>query len=285
MSSSTSTTAAVIKTFNTLQFNKGSFYVGEVVDGIREGRGQTKKKNGDIYTGDYKNNQRHGNGVYNYANGDKYEGQFVKNKKHGFGIYTYSTDKGTYYSGYWIENIKHGYGTLVYYDNVIIQGIFENGTITFGEILFPNETKYVGAINSYAMHGRGTMTYSDGFKVTGEFVEDYLRVDDENVCPYCMEKCDEECYESMEGICGSPEVFDSQYDTLAMPLDWKCKNDHAKPLVEVGSKVRTKVIKNDLTWNQSYKGVVRKVNDKWIYVKFDDGDYLMVDRDLLEMDV
>jgi hypothetical protein len=259
-----------VKSYGTLEYKKGSIYVGEVVNGIREGCGSTRKKNGDSYTGEYKNNQRHGNGIYTYACGDKYEGQFVENKKHGYGIYTYATDHGTYYTGYWVNNIKHGYGTLVYYDGVVIQGIFENGTITSGEILFPNDSKYVGTIDSYAMHGHGKMTYSDGFHIEGEFVDDYLCLDGRHVCCYCLDKCDGECYESMEGICGSPEVFDKDYE-------------HTENAITVGSRVRTKVIKNDLVWNQSYDGVVRKVNDKWIYVKFDDGDYLMVERDLLEM--
>lgn len=270
MSSSDSKT----KSYTTVEFRKGSIYTGEIVDGIREGCGQTKKTNGDTYTGEYKNNQRHGNGIYNYACGDKYEGQFWENKKHGFGIYTYAGDRGTYYTGYWVDNIKHGYGTLVYYDGVIIQGIFENGTIKSGEILFPNDSKYVGSIDSYAMHGRGTMTYSDGFKIEGDFFEDHFKLGNDLVCCYCMDKCDTECYESMEGICGTPEIFDSQCEEVTVaPL----------PSFEVGSHVRTKVIKNDLVWNQSYQGVVRKVNDKWLYVKFDDGDYLMVDKDLLEM--
>lgn len=266
------TSSSANKPFRTIEYQKGSIYVGEVVNGVRDGCGSTRKKNGDSYTGEYKNDQRHGHGIYTYACGDKYEGQFMENKKHGYGIYTYSGDKGTYYTGYWVNNIKHGYGTLVYNDGVVIQGIFENGTITSGQILFPNDSRYTGDIDSYAMHGRGAMTYSDGFQIEGDFVDDYLRVNNQNVCCYCLDKCDGECYESMEGICGSPEVFDKDHD-----------KEQEKNPITVGSKVKTKVIKNDLVWNQSYEGVVRKVNDKWIYVKFDDGDYLMVDKDLLEM--
>lgn len=263
-------TTSAAKSISILEYKKGSIYVGEVVNGIRDGCGTTRMKNGDSYTGEYKNNKRQGNGIYTYASGDKYEGQFLENKKHGYGIYTYSSEKGTYYTGYWYNNFKQGYGTLVYDDGVIIQGIFENGTITSGEILFPNDSKYVGDIDSYAMHGHGTMMYSDGFEVEGEFQEDYLRLNNRLVCCYCLCRCDNQCYESMEGICSSPEAFD-------------LKSDVDDEKLKVGSKVRTKVIKNDLVWNQSYEGVVRKVNDKWIYVKFDDGDYLMVEKDLLEM--
>ena len=261
-----STTAQVV------EFSNG-LYRGDIVNNKRHGYGQSKMKNGHFYSGEYVNDKRQGFGLYEYNNGgDKYEGQFFNNKRHGYGVYTYEAD-GTSYSGYWEKNLKHGLGILTYSDGVVIKGIFTDGTITYGEITFPNGSKYIGALENYLMHGAGTLTYSDGLRVESDFFQDNLCFENNEVCCYCLEdNCNDECYESMEGICGCPEVL-SNNDVV--------ESDN---FIKVGSKVRSKIIENDEVWGKSYSGIVRKVTNKWVYVKFDDGDYFMIEKDLVEMD-
>lgn len=75
----------------------GNFYVGEVVDIIREGRGLFKWKNCDIYDGEWKNGVQNGRGINFYGrgdfDGDVYFGEFFNGQKHGKGTYKYSNGK------------------------------------------------------------------------------------------------------------------------------------------------------------------------------------------------
>lgn len=256
-------------TCSTVKFENGGIYQGDLInDNVRHGYGVMNMKNGHSYRGSFENNKRSGYGVYEYPGGEKYEGHFSNNRRSGYGVYTYSNN--TVYSGYWNNNLKEGTGTLVYKDGIVISGIFLNGDISYGEIRFANDSKYIGSIESYLMEGHGTMTYSDGFQIQGEFHEDMLIVDNEFVCCYCLESdCEDHCYETYEGICGNQEVFD---ETL---------NKHHE--LKAGKRVRTKIIENDMVWTKPYFGVVKKVNGVWSYVKFDDGDYLMIKNDLLEV--
>jgi len=164
--------------FNIIQFKSGSIFQGETLDKKRHGYGQTKMKNGDVYTGNY-----------------------LKDKRHGWGVYEYTNDEMIYY-GFWENNIKHGHGILQFPDGVLIQGIFVEGTISDGEIIFPNDSRYVGSIENNLMHGYGTMTYSNGYQIVSHFYKDNLLYKNEEVCCYCLTKhCDGDCYEKMEGIC------------------------------------------------------------------------------------
>lgn len=74
--------------------------------------------NGDVYEGEMVNGLRHGKGKYTWANGDFYEGEWAKGWRSGFGIYK-SYDKNekdgsTYtsytYEGEWKDSKKHGQG-------------------------------------------------------------------------------------------------------------------------------------------------------------------------------
>ena len=76
-------------------------YVGQVVNGLREGKGILYGDNCDRYEGDYRNDKKEGKGIYYFNSGDRYEGDFRNNKKEGKGIYYYHGDRmmGNYYNG------------------------------------------------------------------------------------------------------------------------------------------------------------------------------------------
>ena len=54
-------------------------YIGQVVNGLREGKGIYYWNNGDRYEGEWKNGKMEGKGIYYYNNepwkGDRYEGE------------------------------------------------------------------------------------------------------------------------------------------------------------------------------------------------------------------
>lgn len=62
-------------------------YKGPIVDGVREGQGVVKWKNGDVYTGEFRFGLRQGKGVYVTQKGlHTYDGDWKGSLKHGFGV-------------------------------------------------------------------------------------------------------------------------------------------------------------------------------------------------------
>ena len=55
-------------------------YVGQVVNGVSEGKGIDYYNNGDRYEGDFRNGRKEGKGIYYYHNGDRYEGDWRNDK-------------------------------------------------------------------------------------------------------------------------------------------------------------------------------------------------------------
>ena len=66
-----------------------SEYIGQVLNGLRNGTGRLIYKSGRRYEGQWDSDQRHGQGKEIYANGDSYVGNFAHGKADGKGIYTW----------------------------------------------------------------------------------------------------------------------------------------------------------------------------------------------------
>ena len=58
-------------------------YVGQIVNGLREGKGIVYYNDGDRYEGDYRNGKKEGKGIYYYNNGDREMGDFYNGKAIG----------------------------------------------------------------------------------------------------------------------------------------------------------------------------------------------------------
>ena len=52
-------------------------YVGQVVNGIAEGKGIAYFINGDKYEGEWRNNKKEGKGIYYFKNGDREMGDYL----------------------------------------------------------------------------------------------------------------------------------------------------------------------------------------------------------------
>ena len=110
-------------------------YIGQVLNGKREGKGIYYLYNGERYDGDWKNDKKEGKGIYYfsegyiykgdfkndycegkgveyYSNGDLYEGDFRKDKREGKGIYYYNN--GDRYEGDWRNDLREGKGVMYY---------------------------------------------------------------------------------------------------------------------------------------------------------------------------
>ena len=110
----------------TMRYSSGAEYVGEFVNGARNGKGiytYGKEQNGNgrsiksptlSYNGMFKDNDRHGKGVLTWRNGNKYDGDFIDNQIQGLGIKTYKD--GRIYEGNWKDSKREGYGHLTQKD-------------------------------------------------------------------------------------------------------------------------------------------------------------------------
>ena len=57
-------------------------YIGQVLNGVPDGKGIMYFNNGDRYEGEWKNNIKEGRGIYYWNNGDIYEGDYKNGMIH-----------------------------------------------------------------------------------------------------------------------------------------------------------------------------------------------------------
>ena len=128
--------------------NKDGIYEGEILHGLRHGKGTETTHEGQIYIGEYINGNFHGKGRVimkksktfikgNFENGHisgfakrtsprgTYKGNFVNSKRHGHGTYIWKDTKYKYI-GMWENGNQHGYGKL-YKNGLLIEGEFIDG--------------------------------------------------------------------------------------------------------------------------------------------------------------
>ena len=123
-------------------------YIGDFYKGLKQGKGNlsTKENNKFNYDGDWVNDKFEGYGtLINF--GEKYIGNFKKGK-------------------------KSGSGTLYKNNGDIIEGIFFDGNIKKGKILFKNDDEYEGNIENGKMKGKGIYKYKNGDIYEGYFEND-----------------------------------------------------------------------------------------------------------------
>ena len=123
-------------------------YIGDFYKGLKQGKGNltTKDSNKFNYDGDWANDKFEGYGtLINF--GEKYIGNFKKGK-------------------------KSGSGALYKNNGDIIEGIFLDGNITKGKILFKNDDQYEGNFENGKMKGKGIYKYNNGDIYEGYFEND-----------------------------------------------------------------------------------------------------------------
>ena len=81
-------------------------YVGQVINGLREGKGieyfQHEPFKGDRYEGDFRNDNKEGKGIYYWNDGGRYEGNYRNHLMEGKGILYFNNGdryEGDYLNG------------------------------------------------------------------------------------------------------------------------------------------------------------------------------------------
>ena len=132
-----------------IEFDNGDVYEGEMVNGLRHGKGKYTWANGDVYEGEYKDGKYHGQGKYTSSKGWVYEGQFTDGQITGKGKITYAT--GAVYEGELLKGNKNGFGRITYTDGLYYEGEWKNdkkhGKSTYTQKLGSYTLLYTGMWN------------------------------------------------------------------------------------------------------------------------------------------
>jgi len=150
------------------RYDNGSVYDGDLVNGIRSGKGKGITANGGgVYEGDWVNDTFNGKGKITLANGGVYEGDFV------FGRFTKGKTtlaSGAVYEGDFVDFKLTGKGKSISSDGTVYEGDFvnykRNGK---GKCTYSNGAIYEGDWIDNKKHGKGKYTRVDGIVQEGQF--------------------------------------------------------------------------------------------------------------------
>ena len=143
---------------NCIYFKNIKEYEGDIVNGVKEGKGTEFYKNKNKrYEGYFKNGNHHGNGKEYYDNGKiKYEGEFNNNKYDIKGI-EYDENGQIIYDGEFKNGKYHGKGKLYRNGKIIYEGDFVDDKLQGKGIEFDKDGKvfYSGEFKNNAFNGSG----------------------------------------------------------------------------------------------------------------------------------
>ena len=135
--------------------------------------------NDDQYLGEIKNGLRNGKGKMTYSNGNIYSGDWIDDVFHGKG--TYLKPNGQSMSGDW----ENGYlirGQIIFFKNVLGEEKYIGEVVYsffgypvphgMGAYFYMNGDKYVGEFVDFKREGKGTFTWANGDSYCGFWQDD-----------------------------------------------------------------------------------------------------------------
>jgi len=106
-------------------YENGERYEGQILKGLKHGRGIYTWQDGTVYIGYWNNDLEHGYGEKLYANGDVYRGYWKYGAFDAQGTYIWKN--GQMYEGKWKDGFEHGYGTKTTANGVKTRGFWNYG--------------------------------------------------------------------------------------------------------------------------------------------------------------
>ncbi len=159
-------------TIETMAYENGDTYVGEMKNGLRNGQGAMTYANGDVYEGEWINDKKNGQeGTMTYANGSVYKGEWKDDKRSGKGEMKYETLSGQqYYDGMWKNDCREGRGKMVFFDGATYEGEWKDDKINGeGTMTYADGSTYKGTWINDKYNGQGTMTWTNNEQYIGEW--------------------------------------------------------------------------------------------------------------------
>ena len=183
-------------------------YFGEFEDGERSGKGREHYSNNYSYVGDYRAGKRNGHGVFSDQDGSEvYSGEYEDDLMHGRGRLSMCTRHGGgSYEGDFFHDRFSGSGNYTYPDGTSVEGQrlddvpqdgdwtirYPDGAVFYGFATFRNPDGDADETTSDAVsrtsrssswtsvedvlaiplpHGFGSMTFPDGRRQVGSFIQ------------------------------------------------------------------------------------------------------------------
>jgi putative phage-type endonuclease len=124
-------------------------------------------QNGDTFVGNFVNGKRNGYGVYTLVNGDRYEGNWIDGNRTGKGIYIWSN--GDRFEGEF-EDGSLTIGTKIFANGNRYEGEFEDEWFFKGIINYANGNRYEGELFEDEYNEKGIFIWANGERYEGDFV-------------------------------------------------------------------------------------------------------------------
>lgn len=179
--------------FGICEYINGGKYIGQFVDGKREGLGKLTSKNGEIFQGEFKNDVIDGFmesivkhlRKQGYAKGFDFEGEIeIFNDENKVSVYSTSGHKmgiGTVlnplknytFQGELDKSSQNGYGISYVKDKYVFKGQHnKQGFHGYGEVYRPDGSRYFGFYNNNCKSGFGISFNREGKVAFGRYIDD-----------------------------------------------------------------------------------------------------------------
>lgn len=111
--------------YNFSKMNDNFEYIGNKENGLKQGFGIQKWKDGALYKGYFNKNKANGYGVFKHYDGDLFKGEFNMDRASGYGIYLHAN--GALYQGNWLDDCQNGTGEESWNDESHYLGDYYQG--------------------------------------------------------------------------------------------------------------------------------------------------------------
>ena len=198
-----------IKLIQRVTLDNNSTYIGQIVEGIRNGYGIQYWSDGSFYSGFWSQDKASGFGKLENKAGNLYKGEWAQDSANGYGVYYYDynnigisgngvdqnmyptdsqengestavTKKKTKYvlvnfEGYWKDNKPHGFGKEIWPNDAIYEGDFMEGyKYGIGKLLFPDGSCFQGSMVDGQISGQGKYNWKDGRIYNGSWKDNRI---------------------------------------------------------------------------------------------------------------
>ena len=140
----------------TINYANDDQYLGEIKNGLRNGKGKMTYSNGNIYSGDWIDDVFHGKGTYLKPNGQSISGDW----ENGYLI----RGQIIFFKGVMGEEKYIGEVVYSFFGYPVPHGM--------GAYFYMNGDKYVGEFVDYKKEGKGTFTWANGDSYCGYWHDD-----------------------------------------------------------------------------------------------------------------
>jgi serine/threonine protein kinase len=150
-------------------YGDGSIYVGQLVDGRRNGLGVVELPSGERQAGEWKDDRLNGLAVLTLPDGRRYEGEWKMQVRDGYGVL--HLGEGDQVAGEQGPNAVNGYAVWRSRDGTERLGQWRDGKLEGPGVENVDGTKYEGEFRSGAQHGKGVLVQTDGTRYHGLFAD------------------------------------------------------------------------------------------------------------------